>query len=145
MYIDKENETINAFIKSIYYHNSKSIDNIKSSIFTLTKEALEHNLIASYKTYKKYDECLQVIPVLYNIPTVSNGAAYIILFASVEWSEHNSYKLKKLQEKLISSKLLSISPESSFIDEIKKIQLNAKHLLNHAIECISGSNRIIFY
>ena len=62
--------------------------------------------------------------------------AYLIFFAAVDWSPHNYEALSELEKRLTATGFLRLKSGRTFLGEIRRIQRDGMHVLNHGISNI---------
>lgn len=116
------------------------------SVFFVTREVVELNLIASYRNFNLFDECLEFTRSLYDLPAMHEGGAHALMFAAVNWTSPGyETRLLAVQNKrgwpsFSSSPNKSIYKDGrrrTLLQEVAKLQNGGTHLLNSAIECLN--------
>jgi hypothetical protein len=135
---EDEAETLRAFVRA--WELKDTPNPVVSSIFTLTQEAIEVNLVMALKTYHRYEECLAVATRIMDLPAVDQGGAYLIVYATVDWSQYRVPDLEALAERLIAQGQLQLQNDGRiFVEEIRRLQQTARHIQNPTVDCLTAS------
>jgi tetratricopeptide (TPR) repeat protein len=135
MYLEgRKVEAVNTLIKS-WQLQQQSIykSSSQSYLFTQSKETTELNLLRVLNTEGYYKECVGISQVILDIPSLDQGGAYIIIFATVDWSSHSEKGLHNLEMILIEGGALKLEKGRTFLGEVRRVQETCKHVLVNAM------------
>jgi hypothetical protein len=110
-------------------HKSSS----QSYLFTQSKETTELNLLRVLNTEGYYKECVDISQVILDIPSLDQGGAYVIIFATVDWSPHSEKGLHNLEMILVEGGALNLEKGRTFLGEIRRVQETCQHVLVNAL------------
>jgi hypothetical protein len=116
-----------------------------NSFFSVNLETIESNLIASYETSRRYDECIEAAEVIYEIPMTSTIGAYVVAFATVNWSTRSIPHLQSIENRIKrgmsrrNESFNTFGSPSSLHELIMKFRRHGDSALNHIIPCYSQS------
>jgi len=136
MYVEgRKIEAVRILIKSWQLQQQHSIHKSSSHsyLFTQSKETTELNLLRVLNTEGYYKECVDMSQVILDIPFLDQGGAYIIIFATVDWSPHSEKGLHNLEMILEEGGALKLEKGRTFLGEIRRIQETCQHVLVNAL------------
>lgn len=135
MYVEgRKVEAVNTLIKSWQLQRQRiHKSNSQSYLFTQSKETTELNLLRVLNTEGYYKECVDISQVILDTPSLDQGGAYIIIFATVDWSLHSEKGLHNLEMILIEGGALKLEKGRTFLGEVRRIQETCKHVLVNAM------------
>lgn len=136
VYLDKQVETINAFLTAWELMRSNDTDPFKSQVFTMTGDALEFNLLMAMKSFKRYDDCIEIGSYILDIVSVEKGGAYLAMYSMVDWSQPRLANLHAYAAKLTEQGRLDLPRDRSFIGEIRRLQQKYQHVMNPFSQCM---------
>ncbi len=113
-----------------------------NSFFSINIETIESNLIASFESALRFDECIEVAEVMYEIPMTTLLGAYTVAFSTVDWSKKSVHHLNSIDQRVKKSMKHSIHTEAgkqNLVDLIMRFRVHGQASLNHIIPCYTQS------
>lgn len=111
---------------------------VSSRIFMLPELALQINLLMSFRIHHRHEQCMDWCVEVNNLPPVTAGAAYIMAFALVNWSEAVRPDIDFLESALRGVGKYQAPPQVTLWGEIKRVQRTAMHMITVVLECLQG-------
>ena len=147
MYLMKQEETLAAFRAAWRLSRggggeASPLAQLRSTVFALTPDAIEINMLSALKSFKAYEECTDIVSAITDLPAMSVGGSVVFIFAFVDWSPIRYPALAILEQNLRQRGILQLPNDRTLISEILRIQAKFGHVFNPAIECLTnGANK----
>mmetsp|Transcript_16074 Transcript_16074/g.35048 ORF Transcript_16074/g.35048 Transcript_16074/m.35048 type:complete len:1364 (+) Transcript_16074:87-4178(+) len=109
-----------------------------SRVFKAPMDALENNLLSSFRIFKRHEQCLAWCRDSIGLPAMDAGGAYILVFALVQWSQGMRADIAGLESLLRQRGSFSLPASVTLWGEVLRVQETAKHMVTVANECLSG-------
>lgn len=111
---------------------------VSSPVFMLPEYALQNNLLMSFRIHHRHQQCMEWCVEVNHLPPVTAGAAYIMAFSLVNWSDAVKPDIDFLESALRGVGNFQAPPEVTLWSEIKRVQTTAMHMITVALECLQG-------
>jgi hypothetical protein len=110
------------------------------TIFNTSVDTLAYNVISALKTFKRYQECVDILVTFADVGELNNEEIFLItIFSMVDWAKEKEDLFNKYEAIVRSRGVFKTKTEMSLFELTNTFRFRTKHLVNSALECVERS------
>jgi hypothetical protein len=121
------------------YELESSAGVFTSPAFEVTLSSLQYNVLTTLRMHASHGGCVEWFAQLHGLPELELGAAHILTFAAVRWSDGSKPAIDAIEASLrAAGRFVPVIADATLWSEVRRIQDTAMDTLTLSLECVHG-------